>query len=84
MEMIPCILSAHNAFKPEINNSKNKIVEIPVIYYCRDTFMTSKSIKLRKLHKVASFPPKFLERIHTISFMPMRKEILIHQSLGLK
>jgi hypothetical protein len=60
------------------------IAEIPVIPYCRDTFMTSKSIKHGKKWDMTSFPPMFLERKHTSTFMPIRKEILIHQSLCLK
>jgi hypothetical protein len=58
--------------------------EIPALPYCADTFMTSKSIKLRKTCEVTSFPQMFLERRHTTTFMPMRKETLIHWSLCLK
>jgi hypothetical protein len=58
--------------------------EILVLLYCVDTFMTSKSIKIRKTHEVTPFPPMFLERRHTNTFMPRRKETLIHQSLCLK
>jgi hypothetical protein len=43
--------------------------------------MTSKSIKLRKTLEVTSFPPMLLERRHITTFMPNRKEILIHQSM---
>jgi hypothetical protein len=46
--------------------------------------VTSKSIKLRKTREVISFPPMFSERRYTTTFMPMRKETLIHQSLCLK
>jgi hypothetical protein len=56
----------------------------PPLPYCADTFMTSKSIKLRKTCELTSFPPIFLERRHTTSFMPMKKETLIYQSLFLK
>jgi hypothetical protein len=58
--------------------------EIPALPYCVDTFMTSKSIRLRKTHEVTSFPPMFLDRRHTTTFISMRKETLIHQSLCLK
>jgi hypothetical protein len=58
--------------------------EIPELPYCVDTFITSKSIKLRKTQEVTSFPPMFLEIRHTTTFTPRRKETLIHQSLCLK
>jgi hypothetical protein len=58
--------------------------EIPELPYCADTFMTSKSIKLRKTHEVTSFSPMFLERRHTTTFMSRRKATLIYQSLCLK
>jgi hypothetical protein len=45
--------------------------------------MTSRSTKHRKACEVTSFPPMFLERIHTTTSMPMRKETLIHQNLCL-
>jgi hypothetical protein len=61
-----------------------EIAEIPSLPYCEDTFMTSKTIKLRKTPEMTSFPPMFLERRHTTTFMQMKKETLVHQNLCLK
>jgi hypothetical protein len=60
------------------------IAEILALPYWVENLMTSKSIKLSKICEVTSFLPMFLERRHTITFMSMRKETLIHQSLCLK
>jgi hypothetical protein len=38
----------------------------------------------RKTHEVTTFRPMFLDRRHTTTFMPIRKETLFHQSLCLK